>query len=382
MPVDEEKLMGYVHQAVGDFGALLCAALINIGDKLNLFQAMAGSGPMTAAELAKKTGTTERYVREWANGLAAAGYLDYAGDGRYELNPEQALVFVEETSPAYVMGGFQGMLAATRIVPKAVEAFRTGDGIGWHEHDPDLFQGTERFFRPGYGANLVQSWIPALDGAEAKLRAGAKVADVGCGYGASTIIMAKAFPSSQFWGFDYHEPSIRHAREEAAKSGLSDRVTFEVAPAKEYPGTDYDLVCHFDCLHDMGDPVGAARHARGTLKADGHWLLVEPFANDNLTDNLNPIGRLFYSVSTLVCTPASLSQEVGAGLGAQAGEARLREVAQEAGFSTSTGPRRHRSTSCSKDAPEPTGSLRAERQTAKRNRRNLLSCPSSSKPLG
>ncbi len=334
MPVDEEKLMGYVHQAVGDFGAILCAALINIGDKLNLFQAMAGSGPMTAAELAKKTGTTERYVREWANGLAAAGYLDYAGDGRYELNPEQALVFVEETSPAYVMGGFQGMLAATRIVPKAVEAFRTGDGIGWHEHDPDLFQGTERFFRPGYGANLVQSWLPALDGAEAKLRAGAKVADVGCGYGASTIIMAKAFPSSQSWGFDYHEPSIRHAREEAAKSGLSDRVTFEVAPAKEYPGTDYDLVCHFDCLHDMGDPVGAARHARGTLKADGHWLLVEPFANDNVTDNLNPLGRLFYSVSTLVCTPASLSQEVGAALGAQAGEPRLREVAQEAGFST------------------------------------------------
>ena len=258
MPVDEEKLMNYVHQAVGDFGALLCAALINIGDKLNLFQAMAGSGPMTAAELAQKTGTTERYVREWANGLAAAGYVDYAGEGRYELNPEQALVFVEETSPAYVMGGFQGMLAATRIVPKAVEAFRTGDGIGWHEHDPDLFQGTERFFRPGYGANLVQSWIPALDGVEAKLRAGGKVADVGCGYGASTIIMAEAFPKSQFWGFDYHEPSIRHAREVAAKAGLSDRVTFEVAPAKDYPGTDYDLVCHFDCLHDMGDPVGAA----------------------------------------------------------------------------------------------------------------------------
>jgi SAM-dependent methyltransferase len=226
------------------------------------------------------------------------------------------------------------MLAATRIVPKAVEAFRTGDGIGWHEHDPDLFQGTERFFRPGYGANLVQSWIPAMDGVEAKLRAGAKVADVGCGYGASTIIMAEAFPKSQFWGFDYHEPSIRHAREVAAKSGLSGRVTFEVALAKEYPGTDYDLVCHFDCLHDMGDPVGAARHAHGSLKADGHWLLVEPFANDNLTDNLNPLGRLFYSVSTLVCTPASLSQEVGAALGAQAGESGLREVAHEAGFST------------------------------------------------
>jgi SAM-dependent methyltransferase len=334
MAVDEEKLMGYVHQAVGDFGAVLGAALINIGDKLNLFQAMAGAGPMTAAELAQRTGTAERYVREWASGLAAAGYVDYVGDGRYELNPEQALVFVDETSPAYVMGGFQGMLAATRIVPKAVDAFRTGDGIGWHEHDSDLFQGTERFFRPGYGANLVQSWIPALDGVEAKLQAGAKVADVGCGYGASTIIMAEAYPNSHFWGFDYHEPSIRHAREIAAKAALSDRVTFDVATAKDYPGSDYDLVCHFDCLHDLGDPVGAAAHARETLKADGSWLLVEPFANDAVADNLNPLGRVFYSVSTLVCTPASLSQEVGAALGAQAGEGRLREVATAAGFGT------------------------------------------------
>jgi SAM-dependent methyltransferase len=334
MAVDEEKLMGYVHQAVGDFGAVLGAALINIGDKLNLFQAMAGAGPMTAGELAQRTGTAERYVREWANGLAAAGYLDHVGDGRYELNPEQAQLFVDETSPAYVMGGFQGMLAATRIVPKAVDAFRTGDGIGWHEHDSDLFQGTERFFRPGYGANLVQSWIPALDGVEAKLRAGAKVADVGCGYGASTIILAEAYPKSQFWGFDYHEPSIRHAREVATKAGLSDRVTFAVATAKDYPGLDYDLVCHFDCLHDLGDPVGAAAHARQSLNADGTWLLVEPFANDALADNLNPLGRVFYSVSTLVCTPASLSQEVGAALGAQAGEGRLREVATDAGFGT------------------------------------------------
>ena len=334
MAVDEEKLMGYVHQAVGDFGAVLGAALINIGDKLNLFQAMAGAGPMTAAELAQRTGTAERYVREWASGLAAAGYVDYVGDGRYELNPEQALVFVDETSPAYVMGGFQGMLAATRIVPKAVDAFRTGDGIGWHEHDSDLFQGTERFFRPGYGANLVQSWIPALDGVEAKLRAGAKVADVGCGYGASTIIMAEAYPKSHFWGFDYHEPSIRHAREIAAKAGLSDRVTFSVETAKDYPDSGYDLVCHFDCLHDLGDPVGAAAHARESLKADGTWLLVEPFANDAMADNLNPLGRVFYSVSTLVCTPASLSQEVGAALGAQAGEGRLREVATAAGFGT------------------------------------------------
>ena len=334
MAVSEEKLMGYVHQAVGDFGSILSGALINIGDKLGLFKAMADGGPTTSEELAERTGTTERYVREWARGLAAAGYIDYLGNGKYTLNEEQSVALVDETSPAYVIGGFQGMLAATRILPKVVEAFRTGDGIGWHEHDPDLFQGTERFFRPGYRANLVQSWIPALEGADSKLRAGAKVADVGCGYGASTIIMASAYPNSQFWGFDYHEPSIRHANEAAAAAGVSDRTRFEVAAANEYPGADYDMVCHFDCLHDMGDPIGAARHARHSLKDDGHWLLVEPFANDDVSENLNPIGRVFYSVSTLVCTPASLSQEVGAGLGAQAGEGRLREVAKEAGFSS------------------------------------------------
>ena len=334
MTVNEEKLMGYVHQAVGDFGSLLSAALITIGDKLGMFKAMAGTGPVTVAELAQSTGTKERYVREWASGLAAAGYLDYVGDGRYELNEEQGIALADETSPAYVIGGFQAMLAATRIVPKAVEAFRTGDGIGWHEHDPDLFQGTERFFRPGYAANLAQSWIPSLDGADAKLRAGGRAADVGCGYGASTIIMATAYPNSLFWGFDYHEPSIRHANEAAAAAGVSDRVNFQVASAKEYPGADYDLICHFDCLHDMGDPVGAASYARQSLKADGHWLLVEPFANDDLADNLNPIGRVFYSASTLICTPASLSQEVGAGLGAQAGERRLSEVAKAAGFSS------------------------------------------------
>jgi SAM-dependent methyltransferase len=334
MTVSEDKLMAYVHQAVGDFGSILSGALINVGDKLGLFKAMVGSGPVTPADLARKTGTTERYVREWASGLAAAGYVDYAGGGRYELNEEQAIALADETSPAYVIGGFQAMMAATRIVPKAVDAFRTGDGIGWHEHDPDLFQGTERFFRPGYAANLVQSWIPALDGADAKLRGGGKVADVGCGYGASTMIMAAAYPNSQFLGFDYHEPSIRHANETAAAAGMSDRVTFEIGTAKEYPGTDFDLVCHFDCLHDMGDPVGAAHYARHSLKDDGHWLLVEPFANDDIADNLNPIGRVFYSASTLICTPASLSQEVGAGLGAQAGESRLREVAKEAGFSS------------------------------------------------
>ena len=334
MTINEEKLMGYVHQAVGDFGSILSGALINIGDKLGLFRALAGAGAMTPAQLAKKTDTSERYVLEWASGLAAAGYIDYAGDGAFEMNEEQSIVFGDESSPAYVIGGFQVMLAATRILPKAVEAFRTGDGIGWHEHDPDLFQGTERFFRPGYLANLVQSWIPALDGAEAKLRAGARVADVGCGWGASTVIMAQAYPNSKFFGFDYHEPSIRNATEAAADAGVADRVEFIVASAKDFPGTDYDLICHFDCLHDMGDPVGAARYARAALKGDGHWLLVEPFANDDVKDNLNPIGRVFYSASTLICTPASLSQEVGAGLGAQAGEGKLREVADAAGFSS------------------------------------------------
>lgn len=334
MAVNEDKLMGYVHQAIGDFGSILTGALINIGDKLGLFKALDGAGPLTAAQLAERTGTSERYVREWANGLAAAGYLDYEGDGHYRLNTEQAIAFADETSPAYVVGGFQAMLAATRVLPRAVEAFRTGEGIGWHEHDPDLFQGTERFFRPGYLANLVQSWIPALEGVDAKLTAGAKVADVGCGYGASSIIMAKAYPKSTFVGFDYHPGSIDAARKAAADAGVADRVSFEVASGKDYPGTDYDLVCHFDCLHDMGDPVGAAAHTRQSLKPNGTWLVVEPFAGDNIEDNLNPIGRVFYSASTLICTPASLSQEVGAALGAQAGEPRLREVALAAGFSS------------------------------------------------
>ncbi len=333
MAIDEDKLMGYVHQAVGDFGSLLSAALINIGDKLGLFTALAGAGPTTPAELADRTGTTERYVREWVAGLAAAGYVDYAGDGRYALNPEQAVALTDEYSAAYVVGGFQAMLAATRIVPLAIEAFRTGEGIGWHEHDSELFQGTERFFRPGYAANLVQSWLPALEGVEAKLRAGATVADVGCGHGASTIIMAKAYPASTFRGFDYHEASIDAARKAAAEAGVSGSVSFEIASAKDYPGNDYDLVCHFDCLHDMGDPVGAATHTRRSLAADGTWMLVEPFADDEVSGNLNPIGRVFYSASTLICTPASLSQEVGAALGAQAGESRLRDVADAAGFS-------------------------------------------------
>jgi SAM-dependent methyltransferase len=330
--MNEDKLMGLVHQAVGDFGSILTGALVVLGDRLGLYRHLADAGrPLTSAELAAAAGCAERYVREWLNGQAASGYVTYV-DGRYALNEEQATTFTDESSPACVIGGFQAMLAATRAIDRLTVLFRTGDGLGWHEHHDDLFRGTERFFRPGYLANLTTSWIPALEGVEDKLRRGAKVADVGCGHGASTIIMARTFPESAFTGFDYHAPSIDAARKAAAEAGVDDRVSFEVAPAKEYPGTRYDLVAFFDCLHDMGDPAGAARHVLSSLAPDGTWLIVEPFANDDTAGNLNPIGRVFYSVSTLVCTPASLSQEVGTALGAQAGETRLRDVVTAAGF--------------------------------------------------
>ncbi|HJZ01935.1 MAG TPA: class I SAM-dependent methyltransferase [Streptosporangiaceae bacterium] len=330
--MNEDKLMGLVHQAVGDFGSILTGALVVLGDRLDLYRHLADAGrPLTSAELATAAGCAERYVREWLNGQAASGYVTYA-DGRYALDEEQAIAFTDESSPACVIGGFQAMLAATRAIDRLTVAFRTGEGLGWHEHHDDLFRGTERFFRPGYNANLTTSWIPALEGVEDKLRRGAKVADVGCGHGASTVIMARAFPESTFTGFDYHAPSIDAARKAAAEAGVDDRVTFDVAPATEYPGTGYDLVGFFDCLHDMGDPTGAARHVLASLASDGTWLIVEPFANDDIAGNLNPVGRLFYSVSTLVCTPASLSQEVGTALGAQAGETRLRDVVTTAGF--------------------------------------------------
>ncbi len=330
--MNEDRLMGLVHQAVGDFGSILTGALVVLGDRLDLYRHLAAADhPLTSAELATAAGCAERYVREWLNGQAASGYVTYTG-GRYTLDEEQATAFTDESSPACVIGGFQAMLAATRAIDPLTVAFRTGEGLGWHEHHDDLFRGTERFFRPGYAANLTTSWIPALEGVEDKLRRGAKVADVGCGHGASTIIMARAFPESTFSGFDYHAPSIDAARKAAAEAGVDDRVSFEVAPATEYPGTGYDLAGFFDCLHDMGDPAGAARHVLSSLAPDGTWLIVEPFANDEVAGNLNPIGRLFYSVSTLVCTPASLSQEVGTALGAQAGEARLRDVVTAAGF--------------------------------------------------
>jgi 2-polyprenyl-3-methyl-5-hydroxy-6-metoxy-1,4-benzoquinol methylase len=332
--IDSNKLEGFVHKALGDIGSALTASLVVIGDKLGLYKAMAGAGPMTSEELAKRTGTNERSVREWLAAQAAAGYIDYdAATKKYSLCEEHAVALTDEESPACVLGGFQGMTAAMRAAPKVTDAFRSGKGVGWHEHDPELFVGVERFFRPGYNANLVASWIPALEGVEAKLKKGARVADVGCGHGASTIILAQAYPKSQFVGFDYHEASIEAARQRAAAAGVSDRVHFEVSSAKSFRGS-YDLVAFFDCLHDMGDPTGAARHVRESLNKDGTWLLVEPRAGDHVHENLNPVGRLFYSVSTLVCTQASLAQEVGTALGAQAGEARLRDVLSKAGFTS------------------------------------------------
>ncbi len=331
MAIDMDKVHQFVGKAVGDLGAATSAALVVIGDKLGLYRGLK-EGPATSEDLAKRTGAAERYVREWLAAQAAAGYVSYdAANRRFFLTEEQAECLTNEESPACVLGGFQSMMAAIRSAPKVMEAFRTGKGVGWHEHEPDLFQGTERFFRPGYNANLVASWIPALEGVSGKLEAGARVADVGCGHGASTIILAKAYPKSKFFGFDYHAPSIESARKRAEDAGVADRVTFEVASAKTFPGS-YDLVAFFDCLHDMGDPVGSAAHVRESLGRDGTWLLVEPFAHDNVEDNLNPIGRIFYSASTLICTPASLSQEVGAALGAQAGEARMRDVMKQAGF--------------------------------------------------
>lgn len=289
---------------------------------------------MTAEQLAKATGTDARYVLEWLSAQAASGYANYdAATQTFNLSEEQALALAVEGSPAFIPGGFQVAFAMFAAVPKLVEAFRSGNGMGWHEQHAALFAGTERFFRPGYATNLVSQWLPALDGVDAKLKAGARVADVGCGHGASTVIMAQAYPKSRFVGFDYHEPSIKRAREVAASAGVSDRVSFEVAKAQDFPGTGYDLVAVFDCLHDMGDPVGAAKHVRASLKDNGTWLIVEPFANDKLEDNLNPVGRIFYSASTCICTPASRSQEGGLCLGAQAGERRLREVVNQGGFS-------------------------------------------------
>lgn len=330
--VDETRLHAFLGQMVGDLGAAANAPLMLLGDRLGLYREIAASGPLTSAMLAERTGTTERLVREWLAAQAASGYVEYdpVADS-YAMPPEQAMVLADEDSPVYLAGLFESLYAMMVAEPKIRDAFRTGEGVGWHEHHPCLFSGTERFFRTGYRANLVQEWLPALDGVVEKLDRGALVADIGCGHGASTIIMAQAFPRSRFNGSDYHDASIARAREAAAAAGVADRVSFEVAAAADYPGVGYDLVTTFDCLHDMGDPAGAARHVRETLAPDGTWMIVEPFANDTLAENLNPVGKLYYAASTMLCTPASLSQEVGLGLGAQAGEARLREVVVDRG---------------------------------------------------
>ena len=317
---------------LGDLGAIATGAAVVLGDRLGLFKAMRELGKVTAGELSARTGTQERLVQEWLAGQAAAGYIEYDEPAdRFYLNAEQELVFADEDSPAFMAGAFEVLSTLWLDEEKVSQAFRSGKGVGWHEHSTCLFRGTERFFRPGYNANLIAAWLPALTGVVEKLQQGATVADVGCGHGASAILMAKAFPKSRFFGFDYHSPSIERARKAADEAGVSGNTQFEVATAKTFPGA-YDLVAFFDCLHDMGDPVGAAGHVYQALKPDGTWMIVEPFAYDHLAANLNSVGRVYYAASTFVCTPASLSQEVGLGLGAQAGEARLREVVTSGGF--------------------------------------------------
>jgi SAM-dependent methyltransferase len=333
--IDPVRLEAFVGQAVSELGATLNAALVVMGDALGLYRAMAEAGPTTAAALAQRTGAAEPYIREWLNAQAAGGYVEYDPEtGTYLLPAEHVIVLTDETSPYFLPGAFQLMTASVRDEPSITRAAQTGGGFGWHEHSQGVFDGCERFFRPGYAANLLDAWIPALDGVDAKLRAGARVADVGCGHGASTLIMARAYPASRFVGFDYHPGSIASADEAAAAAGMTDRVAFQVASAKDFPGRDFDLIATFDSLHDMGDPVGAARYVRQALAPDGTWLIVEPFANDRIEDNLNPVGRIYYAASVLLCTPSSLSQEVGLALGAQAGEARLREIVTQAGFRT------------------------------------------------
>ena len=331
--LDMDKLNAFIGQFVTDLGAAVHAGMVVIGEKLGLYKALAGD-PMSSAQLAARTKTDERYLREWLASQAAGGYITYdETNDMFSLTEEQAFTLATEDSPAYLPGAFELALGSLAAVPRIAESFRTGAGMGWHEHVDGVFHGCEKFFRPGYAANLVSSWIPALSDVKEKLEAGARVADVGCGQGASTLLMAKAFPNSRFFGFDYHDKSIEAARESARRNRVADRVTFDVSKAKDFPGKDYDFVAVFDCLHDMGDPVGAAAHVRQSLSKDGTWMIVEPFANDQLKDNLNPVGRVYYSFSTLLCTPCSRSQEVALCLGAQAGEARIRDVVISAGFS-------------------------------------------------
>lgn len=331
--MDNAKLEKFVNTVVNDMSAGMSGAMVNIGHKLGLYKAMAGAGQITAAELASKTKTNERYIKEWLNNQTAGGYIDYDPiTGKYMLSEENAMVLADE-SPVFLAPGFDVVSSIWLDEDKIRNAFKNGNGVGWHEHHPNLFFGTESFFRPGYKANLTAEWIPALEGVVEKLKSGAKVADVGCGHGASTIIMAKAYPNSKFYGFDYHDKSIETARKRAKEEGLSDNIKFEVASAKNFKGENFDLICYMDCFHDLGDPQGAAEHAKKALAKDGTVMMVEPFANDDLENNINPIGRLFYAASVGICVPNSLSQEVGTALGAQAGEANLNDIMQKSGFS-------------------------------------------------
>lgn len=333
MAINPQKLEAFANQVIQDIAASMSGVMTNIGHKLGLYKAMAGAGAMTSTQLAAKTSTRERYVLEWLNSQAAGGYVVYdASQNTYELPDEQAMVLADPESPIFMVSGFDTISSMWMDEEKVIQAFRSGRGIGWHEHHPHLFCGCEAFFRTGYRAHLTTDWIPALEGMHSRLQAGAKVADVGCGHGASTIIMAQAYPNSTFYGFDYHVESIATARQRAKAAGIADRVHFEVASAKNYPVAEYDLICFMDCLHDLGDPVGAAKHARQALNPEGAILLVEPFAGDTLSDNLNVVGRMYYAASTAICTPNSLSQEVGLGLGAQAGVKRLSRVMNEAGL--------------------------------------------------
>ncbi|MGA7095604.1 MAG: class I SAM-dependent methyltransferase [Candidatus Cybelea sp.] len=333
LPYDPAKFEAAIGRFLGDVGAVLTAASVLIGDKLGLYKALAEAGAQTSQEVAKKTGTHERYVREWLANQAAAGYVTYdPATKRFALPAEHIPLLADDESEVNMCALF-GMGQPLFVdEPRITEAFKTGKGVGWHEHDASLYGVTDRIFRNGYALHLVAHWIPALDGVEEKLRTGALVADVGCGYGSSTILMAKAYPMSTFVGYDYHEPSIAAAREAARKAGVQENAQFEVTSAKGMPARSFDLVCCFDCVHDMGDPVGSLTHVRGALKANGTLMIVEPYAGDALEENLTPVGRIFYAASTMLCTPSSLAQEVGLALGAQAGEARIREVVKNAGF--------------------------------------------------
>jgi SAM-dependent methyltransferase len=332
MAIDHDKLMQFLHKFVGDLGATIAAGNVLVGDRLGLYRALA-ERPMLPHELAERTGTATRYVDEWLRGQAAGGYVEYnARTGAYSLTAEQAFALTDPDGAVYAPGAFELAIATLQSEQKVADAFRTGTGVGWHEHDAGVFSGCERFFRPGYAANLVSSWLPALDDVVAKLNAGVQVADVGCGHGASTTLMALAFPQSTFTGSDYHEESIIQARKRAADAGLDGRVKFDVASAQTFDGGPYELVTSFDCLHDMGDPVGAARHIRETLSADGTWMVVEPYAGNGVADNLNPVGRVYYSFSTFLCVPNALSQDGGYSLGAQAGEESIRRLATDAGY--------------------------------------------------